>query len=134
MTKTILAILLFSFLLSCNSKSATTKTTINDTTRIAGLWVDFETKSVKVGLVWMVVKDTFIFKPSKDTSVLNRVWVTDTLFFTPRIEKDSTGKEILIGVLAAFQSVSIERNADSAQNKLYRWIVEHPQYFNQPKK
>jgi len=134
MKKAILAILLFSFLLSCNSKSTTPKTIRSDTSRIAGLWVDFETKSVKYGLMWMIVRDTFVFKPSKDTSVLKREWVVDTAYFTPRLIKDSLGKEVLIGVPASFETVSIERNADTAQNKLYRWIVEHPQYFNQPKK
>lgn len=118
------------FFAACKSKSGDNKTGVvtHDTTRVLACYIDFQKKEVFNGPVWVIVRDTYVFK-QVDSFTIKRTWGKDSMVFTPRLVKDSTGKEVLNGVPAAFETVSFERNFDTAVAHLQRWIKTHPQFF-----
>lgn len=131
MKKIVSAILLASILFSCDNNKSTKPAVIkSDTSRILGFYIDFEKKDIKYDVIWMIQRDTLAFKfTDNDSSTLKKDWVKDTMFYVPKEFIDSTGKKSIVGVPVNYQTVSIERNADSAIRILSKWILEHPQFF-----
>lgn len=131
MKKIASVILLSAILFSCGSNKPTKPPAIkSDTSRVLGFFIDFEKKDIRFDLLWMIERDTLAFQfTDKDSSTLKKDWVKDTAFFVPKTFTDSAGKTSSVGVPVNFETVSIERNADSAIRKLSLWILTHPQFF-----
>lgn len=116
----------------CKNKSATVHSTgeVRDTSKILACYIHFKTKEIRYDMLYMVTKDTFVFK-SVDSLTQKKQLTRDTLFFVPDRIQDSTvnGKVKTLYIPVPRESVSIERNVDSAVNILSRWILLHPQFF-----
>lgn len=123
---------------SCSSSSSgggKPKNIQRDTSRMLGVFVDFEKKSVHYGPMYLIVKDTLMFA-MEDSSTFKKKWTKDTLYFTPRVIYDSVAKKDTLLVFPQYirESVSLERNLDSAIKTLERWIKNNPQFFKSDKK
>lgn len=78
----------------------------------------------------MITKDTLDWQLI-DSLKKEKQWVRDTTFYIPVVSVD-TLKKMPDYIPVIRQSVSIERNFDSAVSILQRFVISHPQYFPKP--
>lgn len=81
--KAFLSITIFSVLIySCGNEGGEPKVKTSDTSRVIGVYVDYDGRDIKHDIIFRVIKDSFGFV-SEGGDIMKKKWHKDTLYFIP---------------------------------------------------